>query len=43
MWELIAGVILGIVINHLFIKPMERRKYRKMCIEEGLVKEGAEE
>lgn len=38
MYTLI-GVIIGILINHLIIRPIERKYWRKRCIEDGLVKE----
>ena len=37
MYTLI-GVIIGILINHLIIKPIEQKNLRKRCIEDGLVK-----
>lgn len=36
----LIGVIIGILINHLIIKPIEQKYWRKKCIEDGLVKEG---
>ena len=39
MYTLI-GVIIGILINHLIIKPIEVKHWRKKCIEDGLAKEG---
>ena len=33
----IIGVIIGVVIELLIIKPLEKRRYRKMCEDAGLV------
>ncbi len=38
MYTLI-GVIIGILINHLIIKPIEQKYWRKRCVEDGLTKE----
>lgn len=35
----LIGVIIGILINHLIIRPIEQKHWRKKCIEDGLVKE----
>lgn len=37
---LVLGIIVGALINHFFIKPIEQKYYRKKCIKEGLTKEG---
>ena len=34
---IIFGLIIGGLINFLIIKPIERKKYRKICIKKGLV------
>lgn len=34
----IIGVMIGILINHLIIRPIEQKKWRKRCIEDGLAK-----
>ena len=36
MWGII-GVVIGVAIEWLIIKPLEKRRYRKMCADEGLV------
>ena len=36
MWGII-GVIIGVAIERLIIKPLEERRYRKMCEDAGLV------
>ena len=38
MYTLI-GVIIGILINHMIIRPIEKKYWRKKCVEDGLVKE----
>ena len=38
MYTLI-GVMIGILINHLIIRPIEQRNWRKRCIEDGLARE----
>ncbi len=35
----LIGVMIGILINHLIIRPIEQKRWRKRCIEDGLVKE----
>jgi hypothetical protein len=35
MYALI-GAIIGLLIYHAVIKPIERKRYREMCIKEGL-------
>lgn len=42
MYALI-GVMIGILINHIIIRPIERKYWRKKCIENGLVGEGNED
>ena len=37
MMGAIIGVIIGVIINRLIIKPLEVKRYRKMCADEGLV------
>ena len=32
----LIGVIIGLLFNHAVIKPIERKRYREMCIREGL-------
>jgi hypothetical protein len=40
----LIGVIIGLLFYIAVIKPIERKRYRKMCIREGLVpKEDIEE
>ena len=34
---LIIGVTIGLMLNHLIIKPILRRKAREQCIRDGLV------
>ena len=36
MWAII-GIIVGIVINHTIILPIEREQARKWCKERGIV------
>ncbi len=31
------GVVIGLLLNHLIIAPIERKKARKECIHKGLV------
>ena len=38
VWTVI-GMIIGALINHFIIKPIEQKYYRKKCIKEGLTKE----
>ena len=38
IWTVI-GMIIGVLINHFIIKPIEQKYYRKNCIKEGLTKE----
>ena len=33
----IIGCIIGIILYHIFIKPIEVRKNRQWCIDHGLV------
>lgn len=40
MMYTLIGVIIGILINHLIIRPIEQKHWRKKCIEDGLVREG---
>ena len=37
---LVGGCVTGMLINYLFIRPIERKKWRRMCEEEGLVPKG---
>ena len=39
MMYTLIGVIIGILINHLIIRPIERKYWRKKCLEDGLAKE----
>ena len=39
MMYTLIGVIIGILINHLIIRPIEQNYWRKKCIEDGLTKE----
>ena len=33
----IIGIILGLLINHFLIKPLEQKYYKELCYKEGLV------
>jgi hypothetical protein len=37
---LVGGCVTCMLINYLFIRPIERKKWRRMCEEEGLVPKG---
>jgi len=37
MFYALIGFGIGVLLNHLIIKPIERKRIRKQCIEEGLV------
>lgn len=37
---LVGGWVTGMLINHLIIIPIERKRWRRICEEEGLVPEG---
>lgn len=32
----IIGVIIGILINHFLIKPLDQKYYNELCYKEGL-------
>ena len=34
MMYTLIGVIIGILINHMIIRPIERKYYRNKCLEE---------
>jgi hypothetical protein len=38
MKDIIIGFIVGIIINKIVIRPIERRYWREKCFNEGLVK-----
>lgn len=40
--NVLIGVLIGLVIYHAVIKPIERKHYRKMCIREGLAPKDGE-
>ena len=40
---IILGLIIGELINFLIIRPIERKRYRKICIKEGLVSKAESE
>ena len=43
MMYTLIGVIIGILINHMIIRPIEQKYWRKKCIEDGLAKESDKE
>jgi uncharacterized membrane-anchored protein YhcB (DUF1043 family) len=38
IWTII-GIIIGVLINHFVVRPIEQKHYYKKCIKEGLAKE----